>query len=219
MRVPARFLSALALATAIAPTLSAQTASPSPAPAPAQPASAAPAAGRKPFEFGLSGGVMSMDAAVAAGQQIGARSFGMQFDGGVSFARFLYAGIDFGPQFVSDKASFTQSTTGGDKNSTAMLIYYSAMAGVRTPAARIIPGLAATSLGVYGGASKTTGERGIDNCSNCTTQDITVEGGSFVQPTLVFGDGSTRLRVSDRYYTGGKGIRSVISAGVELGGR
>jgi hypothetical protein len=35
----------------------------------------------------------------------------------------------------------------------------------------------------------------------------------------VFGQGRARLRVSDRYFLSDEGIRSVISAGMELGGR
>lgn len=205
----------LALSTTVAPGISAQSASP----APSSPAPAAAALAGKPFVVGITGGLMSVSPSVAAGQLIGAHSFGMQIDGGMNFGRFVYAGLDFGPQFVSDKASFTQTTTGGDKSSTAMLIYYSAMAGLRTPGFRVIPGLAETTVGLLGGYSRTTGQRGIDNCTNCTSQDITVAGGSFVQPTLVFGEGSTRLRVSHRLYVGSTGMQSVTSAGVELGSR
>ncbi|MDB4885483.1 MAG: hypothetical protein JWN79_921 [Gemmatimonadetes bacterium] len=207
-------LSLLALAIVVAPGASAQTAV-QPAVQPAPPAPAAP----KPYIVGLTANTMSIAPTVAAGQMVGARSYGMQFDAGVTFARYLFAGADFGLQFLKDRAGFTQATTAGDMSSTATLVYVSAMAGAKTASVRIIPGLAATSLGVYGGASKTSGQRSIDKCSNCTTEDITVAGGPFVQPTLVFGEGAMRWRVSDRVYMGDKGIRSVISLGIELGGR
>jgi hypothetical protein len=174
---------------------------------------------RKPFAFGISVISTSIDPATAAAQLIGPRSWGMQFDGGVSFANFLYAGLDFGPQFLSDHGTFTQATTGGDKQSTAMLLYFSATAGMRTPPVRLIPGIGATSFGLYGGTSATKGERSIDNCVDCTTQDIKVSAGGFVQPTLLFGEGSSRLRISDRHYLDSKGIRDVISVGLEIGGR
>jgi hypothetical protein len=46
-----------------------------------------------------------------------------------------------------------------------------------------------------------------------------IPGGTFVQPTLLFGGGRTRVRVSDRLFVGGTGIRSVISAGMEVGAK
>lgn len=185
----------------------------------ALPAAEAQEPSRSPYMLGINATVTSIDPTVAATQQIGARSWGMQLDGGITLGKFLYAGVDFAPQFLSDHGAFTQTTTGGDKTSTAMLIYFSAMAGARTSPVSLIPGLPATSFGVFGGTSATKGERSIDNCSNCTTQDITVSGGAFVQPTLVFGDGNSRFRVSDRHYLDGKGIRDVISLGLEIGGR
>ena len=185
----------------------------------AAPTTRAQEASGKPFVFGISVISTSIDPTTATAQLIAPRSWGMQFDGGVTFAKFLYAGLDFGPQFLRDRGTFTQATTGGDKQSTAMLVYFSAAAGVRTPAARLIPGIGATSFGLYGGTSATKGERSIDNCVDCTSQDIKVSAGGFVQPTLVFGEGNSRLRISDRHYFDDKGIRDVISLGLEIGGR
>jgi hypothetical protein len=221
MRRTRPLLSLLVLVTAVVQNASAQNA---PAQGPSVPDASAKntstqGAGRKPFMFGITVNHMSINPTTAAGQLVGARSYGMQFDGGVTFAKFLFAGVDFGPQFLSDRATFTQNTTGGEKKSTAMLVYFSAMAGTRTPPLRLVPGLPATSLGVYGGTSATKGERSIDNCLDCLSQDIKVPGGSFVQPTLVFGEGAARFRVSDRLYMGGEGMKSVISLGMELGGR
>lgn len=171
---------------------------------------------RKPFVFGITANAMSIDAATAGTQLVGARSWGMQFDGGY-VVKHLYLGFDFGPQFLSDKASFTQSTTQGTMKSTAMLVYFSALAGPRTPPLQLIPGMAPVALGIYGGVSGTTSERSIDNCSNCYQEKMDIPGGSFVQPVLLFGAGRTRLRVSDRVFLKGTGIRSVMSVGMELG--
>lgn len=143
----------------------------------------------------------------------------MQFDAGLHLKRYLFVGIDLGPQFLSDLATFTQNTTGGEMKSTAELTYFSAMAGTRTPPFRLVPGIPAVALGLYGGGSITKTIRSIANCSDCRSDDIFIPGGAFVQPTLVFGQGRARLRVSDRYFLSGEGIRSVISAGMELGGR
>lgn len=173
---------------------------------------------RKPLMLGMTASHMSIDPTAAASQNVGARSWGMQFDGGYTFGRHFVVAADFAPHVLSDKAGFTQTTTAGDMSSSAMLLYFSAMAGARTTPFRIIPGLAASTLGVYGGASMTKGERSIGKCVDCNSETISIDGGTFVQPTITFGEGRTRLRVSDRYFVGGNGIRSVISAGVELGG-
>src|SRR3954454_16966359 len=128
---------------------------------------------RKPFVVGLTVNAMSIDAVTAGDQLVGGRSFGMQFDGGV-VAKHVYLGVDFGPQFLSDKASFTQNTTGGEMSSTAMLVYFSAMAGPRTPAFRLIPGMAPVALGFYGGVSTTVAERSIDNCTDCRKDSMDI---------------------------------------------
>jgi hypothetical protein len=174
---------------------------------------------RKPFVFGMTGNAMSIDATTAGTQLVGTRSWGMQFDGGLLLKRYFYLGLDFGPQFLSDKATFTQTTTGGTKSSGAMLVYFSAVAGPRTRPFQLVPGVAPIALGLYGGVSATAAERSIDNCLDCRMDKMTIPGGAFVQPTMVFGDGVTRVRISDRAFVNGTGIQSVISAGMELGAR
>jgi len=173
----------------------------------------------KRFVVGVTLNSMAIDPTTAASQQVRAQSWGMQFDAGLHFKRYLFVGIDFGPQFLSDLATFTENTTGGEMKSTAALTYFSAMAGSRTRPFRLVSGIPAVALGLYGGGSVTKSLRSIDNCSDCRSDDIDIPGGAFVQPTLVFGQGRARLRVSDRYFLSGEGIRSVISAGMELGGR
>ena len=177
------------------------------------------ASARKPFVFGITANAMSIDGATAGSQLVGARSWGMQLDGGLLVKRFLYLGVDFGPQMLSDRASFTQSTTGGDMESTAGLVYFSAVAGPRTPSFQLVPGLAPVAFGVYGGVSTTVAERSIDKCVDCYSEKVEIPGGTFVQPTLFFGAGRARVRVSDRLFMGETGIRSVISVGLEAGAR
>ena len=173
----------------------------------------------KRFVLGMTLNSMSIDATTAASQQVRPQSWGMQFDFGVLVKRHVFVGIDFGPQLLSDLATFTQNTTGGEMKSSAALTYFSAMAGARTRPFRLAPGIGSVAFGLYSGASVTKSIRSIDNCSDCRTDKLVVPGGAFVQPTLVFGQGRARLRVSDRYFVSGDGIRSVVSAGMELGGR
>ena len=175
----------------------------------------------KRFTAGITVNSMSIDPTTAATQQVRPHSWGVQLDAGMLLMRHLYVGIDLGPQFLSDLATFTQNTTGGEMKSTAALTYFSAMTGARTRPYRMIPGVAPIALGLYGGGSFTKSIRSIDNCDGCRSDKIDIPGGAFVQPTLVFGQGRgrARLRVSDRLFVTGEGIRSVISAGMEFGGR
>jgi hypothetical protein len=172
---------------------------------------------RKPFVFGITANAMSIDQATAGTQYVGQRSWGMQIDAGLLVKHHLYLGVDFGPQMLSDRASFTQSTTVGDLESSATLVYFSALAGPRTGAFQLIPGMPPVALALYGGVSTTKTERSIDKCVDCYSEKMDIPGGSFVQPTLMFGAGRARLRLSDRVFVGGKGIRSVMSVGAELG--
>jgi hypothetical protein len=87
--------------------------------------------------------------------------------------------------------------------------YFSAMAGARTGTAPVVP----VTLGLNVGASATISRRSIDNCTDCQVDKLDIPGGAFVEPTLLFGRRSLRLRVTDRVYLGGDGMRSVISFG------
>jgi hypothetical protein len=159
--------------------------------------------------LGFSVGTLSIESGSAARSQVGDRSYGLQVDGGVLVKRHLYFGIDVGGQFLDDSAQFTQNTTGGRMKSTASVTYFSAMAGARTGTAPVVP----VTLGLNVGASATISRRSIDNCTDCQVDKLDIPGGAFVEPTLLFGRRSLRLRVTDRVYLGGDGMRSVISFG------
>ena len=174
-------------------------------------ASALPAQQVTPV-LGLNVGSLSIESASAARSQVGDRSYGLQLDAGVLVKRHLYFGVDLGGQFLRDQAQFTQNTTGGEKKSTANVTYFSGIAGARTGTLAVIP----ASLGVNVGASATMSRRSIDNCSDCQVDKLDIPGGAFVEPTLLLGRRNARLRVSDRVYLGGDGMRSVISVGADL---
>ena len=65
------------------------------------------------FGFGI--GAMSIDGTTAANSQVGDRAWGIHLDAGLTFKRFVFAGVELGGQFLDDKALFTQNTTGGEK--------------------------------------------------------------------------------------------------------
>ena len=162
--------------------------------------------------FGLTVGSLSIESASAARSQVGDRSYGLQLDAGVIVKRHLYFGVDLGGQFLDDQAQFTQNTTGGEMKSTADVTYLSAMAGARTGILRVVP----VALGLNLGASKTISRRSIDNCTDCQMDKLDIPGGTFVEPTLLLGRRNIRLRMSDRVYLAGDGMRSVIAFGADL---
>ena len=155
------------------------------------------------FGFGI--GAMSIDGATAANSQVGDRAWGIHLDGGLTVKRFLFAGVDLGGQFLDDKAQFTQSTTGGDRKSTASVTYFSGILGLRSPT---LPGVP-LRVSINGGASATMTRRSIDNCADCRVDKLKIPGGGFVEPTLLVGGRALKLRISDRIYSG-DGMKSMI---------
>lgn len=173
---------------------------------------AAPTARRVGVVLGLQIGSMAIDPASATRAEVGDRSYGLQLDAGALIARHYYLGIDIGGQFLDDNAQFTQNTTGGKMKSTAAVTYFSAIAGLRTGTLAVLPLSAALNVG----ASLTTSRRSIDNCTDCHVDKLDIPGGAFAEPTLLFGRGNVRLRLTDRVYFGGEGMRNVMSLGMDL---
>lgn len=165
--------------------------------------------------FGATVGAMAIEPSSADRSQVGDRSFGLQLDAGVLMKRYLYLGIDVGGQFLEDHAQFTENTTGGEQKSTASVTYFSAITGVRTSMPRALP----ARLGLNAGFSTTISRRSIDNCVDCTVDKLDIPGGAFVEPMLLVGRRNVQLRVVDRVYLTGDGMRSVISAGLEFTAR
>lgn len=178
---------------------------------PAQEAQPASPAQRFVPVFGLTVSTLDIDADAAARSQVGARSYGLQLDAGVLMKRYLYLGMDLGGQFLKDHAAFTENTTGGEKKSTASVTYLSAVAGLRTGSAPGVPVALALNVGYSGAMTR----RSIDQCVDCTVDELDIPGGGFVEPVLMFGSRRARLRVSDRVYFAGDGMRSVIAVGLD----
>lgn len=177
---------------------------------PAQQVAPAPQPARQVAPIlGFSVGTLSIEPGSASRSQVGDRSYGLQLDGGVLVKRHLYFGVDVGGQFLDDSAQFTQNTTGGRMKSTASVTYFSGMAGLRTGTAPVLP----LALGLNVGASATISRRSIDNCTDCQVDKLDIPGGAFVEPTLLLGRRSLRLRVTDRVYLAGDGMRNMISVG------
>ena len=162
--------------------------------------------------LGFSVGTMAIDPDAAATSQVGERSWGLQLDGGVVVHKYLLFQADLGGQFLDDQAQFTQSTTGGNRKSTANVTYLSASTGLRTPMPAAIP----LGLAVNLGASATMTRRSIDNCVDCHVDKLTIPGGGFVEPMLLVRVRTFMIRASDRVYLGGEGMQSVMSVGMQF---
>jgi hypothetical protein len=174
-----------------------------------QVAPAAPPARQVAPVLGFTVGSLSIESASAARSHVGGRSYGLQLDGGVLVKRHLYFGVDIGGQFLDDSAQFTQNTTGGKMKSSASVTYFSGIVGARTGILPVVP----AALGLNVGASATLSRRSIDNCTDCQVDKLDIPGGAFVEPTLLLGRRDLRLRMSDRVYLTGDGMRSVVSLG------
>ena len=162
--------------------------------------------------FGFSVGTMAIDADAAANSDVGERSWGLQLDGGVVVHKYLVFQADLGGQFLDDHADFTQSTTGGNKKSSANVTYFSASTGLRTPMPATFP----LGLAVNLGATATMTRRSIDECVDCHVDKLKIPGGGFVEPMLLVRVRKFMLRASDRVYLGGNGMQSLISMGMQF---
>lgn len=160
--------------------------------------------------LGFSIGSLAIDPDRAANAQVGERAWGIQLDGGVTVNRFFAFGIDVGGQFLDDHAQFRQNTTGGMKKSNASVTYFSATTGVRSGA------LGPVVLGANVGASATIATRGIDNCVDCNVDKLRIPGGGFVEPMMLIAVRKFHVRLADRVYFGGDGMRSVMSVGAQI---
>ena len=181
----------------------------------AQDSLATPAAPRPVLVAGFTVGSLEMNPDAAARAEVGDRSYGLELYVGAVFKRRWYLGMDLGGQFLDDHAEFTENTTGGERKSTANVTYLSALAGVRTGTLGPVP----VAMGLNVGASASMTRRSIDNCVDCSVDKLSIPGGGFVEPVLMFGRRRARLRVSDRVYFAGNGMRSVISLGLDYQAR
>jgi hypothetical protein len=142
----------------------------------------------------------SIDKDVARREGIGSRGWGAMFGAGIKMQNVLVLGIEGSAQYISDKDSFTQNTTGGLYSSTTTLYDVAPYVGLRAPMGKD----ASLSVGANAGYSLVFGARTIDNCINCFSEDLSVDGGLYVEPVVTFGksDG-LQFGASFRLYLGG----------------
>ncbi len=159
------------------------------------------------FAFVSSG----VDPGAAKREGIGARGFGFLFDGGAHLQEMIVVGGELGFQFVSDKASFGNSTTGGYKTSTTGIWDLAGYVGVRAPSAAVGSQGWRVTGGVNVGVGIAGGRRSIDNCIDCDEETLHLDGGVYFEPIVTFFKrGRTSCGVSYRVYREPSDVRNMF---------
>ena len=154
----------------------------------------------------ISSGVVS---GTANREGIGSRGFGFLAGGGAHIQEMIVAGAEVGFQFVHDKASFGQSTTGGYRTSTTGIWDLAGFMGVRAPSAKVGSQGWRVTGGVNVGLSGVGGRRSIDNCIDCDSQGLEIGGGVYVEPVVMFFKrGHMTFGASYRVYRKSSDVRS-----------
>ena len=139
----------------------------------------------------------SVDSAVARREGIGTRGWGGNLGFGVRVSDIGRVGVEASAQYISDKNAFTQLTTGGTFRSTTTLYDISPYAGLRAPLGNV-------RAGANVGYSLIFGTRTIQDCINCFSEGLNVDGGLYVEPAVAFGrPDSLQFGASYRVYLGG----------------
>jgi outer membrane protein with beta-barrel domain len=149
-----------------------------------------------PFgDFGLLTG--SVDSVVSRREGIGTRGWGANVGVGLRMNDVARVGIEASAQYISDNNSFTQLTTAGNFRSKTTLYDIAPYVGGRAPVGN-------ASVGANVGYSLIFGTRTIENCIDCFSEDLNVDGGLYVEPAVAFGK-PDRLQfgAAFRLYLGG----------------
>jgi hypothetical protein len=172
---------------------------------------------RAVFRFGADLISTSIDSAAANGAGVGSRASGLQLTGAVTVFNVLTANVEGGIVGMSDKAAFTQETTGGEKSSGVAAGMGSLSVGVRTPplalgGARPVR----LSAGVSAGHTLLDATRTISECYDCHGESVHVEAGSFWEPVMQLDLGRGAVNARYRAYTGDSDLRDALIVGFSV---
>ncbi len=137
------------------------------------------------FDLGFMSAAVSPEAGARLG--MGARGYGLELGGGVLLHRTVSLTAEFGAQWHSDAQPFWEDTTAGDMKSSVGTYQLSLLVGLHSPDLKLGSNKdgAALAAVIKAGHTGFGGNRGISNCSNCSSESIDVKGGFVVEPTLV----------------------------------
>jgi hypothetical protein len=192
-------------------------------------ASQAPAQSARARTWGFVGSIDVITSQYEHGSSaagVGSRGWGLGLNAAATAGGILMGGVDVGFAGVGDDSSFTNSTTGGTKESSTSTYFASAYAGLKTPIFAL--NAARTRRAVLGatvGYSSWSGGRSIANCVNCDEEDVQIRGGTYVEPFVIIGGSNPNvlagLRLGYRAYVSPDAtVKNVIFVGIAgVGGR
>jgi hypothetical protein len=178
---------------------------------------------RSAYLFHLGVPISKVEPELAKREEMGTSGAGIELGFGYHFMGFLNIGSDVGFEYYDDKNEFTQSTTAGDRTSEIHMPYVSLFVGYRLLVIPVYPGSNfGFSAALSGGRQwMVNTRRTIDNCSGCSSESISVEGGYFMESEVNLGYIVDRYMfvdagVSYRHYLSGSDFvrRFIIKIGV-----
>lgn len=180
----------------------------------------APAKNNLALGFDLDAGGTFLHDSASQREGVG-NGFVLHLAGGVDFRRYFDARLEIGLGRLEDKRSFTQATTGGTMDSVVTEVSGSAALGAWMD--RLGDGNITVRPGLRLGYELSSVTRNIANCTNCSTGDVQLKAGVFVQPSLKFywSKDGTAVGLGFRWYPGNKDLfnRPLLTVGgtVDLG--
>ena len=116
---------------------------------------------------------------------LGERGYGFLLDFGVQLARMFEVQLSTNLEWLSDSESFTQSTTGGTKESEVCSYGLTVGVGLFTPTLKSGPDAGpSVAVGVLAGRDFRRASRGIGTCTNCRSDELELGGGPYVGGAL-----------------------------------
>lgn len=166
--------------------------------------------------FGLDLYTGAIESGAAQREGTGERGWGMGFSGAVTGWRIATVSAEMGFMDLGDENAFTEPTTGGVMTSSVSALLVTVATGLRTPPTGFGEGAETFSAGVNVGWTYLHANRGIANCQDCTTQDVELQAGTFVEPGALLTIGSRGWGLTARYriYGGGADLQNTIAIGV-----
>jgi hypothetical protein len=147
---------------------------------------------RSPWQIGIGLSFTYVKDLTAEKVGVAAHGWGFDFFLGCHFHKMFPITLDFGYESFGDKQQFKQFTVGtgpgayGEKSSTITMGFISLAVGFLTPRIYLDnkPDGIGFSIGVNVGYDAIGFMRHIDQCIDCTSEDINISGYNYFEPTL-----------------------------------
>jgi hypothetical protein len=154
----------------------------------------------------------SVDPAHARASGFGSRGWGGMMGAGRGFLRVAVIGIDGAWIRHGDTESFRQSTTAGNLRSYVDAWSGSLWGGLRTPP------MSKLVIGANSGFQGFTASRSIPDCVDCRIDDLSLNGGMFIEPAAYFRGNRAGAHVAYRHFLGDGHVKSTVLIGARIAG-